>query len=120
MKLSRHLLLFMILSACLAAFQISCWQKNKNPVAALLDSAMDSSVAFKIITPADQNASFSASILSSVEQQAVVTFQLKLANFGNSLTPFSLVKKQVPVLNGSATAQGRLIELFLSGQIHNI
>ena len=104
MKLSQHLLLFSVLSLCLAAFQIGCWQKNdKNPVSASPDSNFASSVAFKIVTPANQATSFSAAIRSSAESQAMVTIQLKLANFGNSLTPFSLVKKQAPVVNGSAT-----------------
>lgn len=104
MKLSRHLLLFSILFVCFVAFQIGCWQKNdKNPAASLPDSNLVSSVAFKIVTPAKQTSSFSASIRSSSENQAFVTFQLKLANFGNLSTPFSLVKKQVPVINGSAT-----------------
>ena len=104
MKLSRHLLLFFVLSVCFAALQIGCWQKNdKNPVAALPDSTLVSSVAFKIVTPANKNASFSASIRPSAESQPFVIFELKLANFGNSLTPFSLVKKQAPVVNGSAT-----------------
>jgi len=96
--------LFFVLSVCLVAFQIGCWQKNdKNPVAALPDSTLTSSVAFKIVTPSNKTASFSASIRAVAENQAFVTFQLKLANFGNSLTPFSLVKKQAPVVNGSAT-----------------
>jgi len=103
-KLSRHLLFFLVLFICFAAFQIGCWQKNdKNPVAALPDSNIASSVAFKIVTPANQAASFSAAIRSSSESQALITIQLKLANFGNSLTPFSLVRKQAPVVNGSAT-----------------
>lgn len=104
MKLSRNLTLFFVISVCFAALQIGCWQKNdKNPVAALPVSNFAANVAFKIVTPADKNASFSASIRSSAENPPTVTFQLKLANFGNSLTPFSLVKKQAPVVNGSAT-----------------
>jgi uncharacterized repeat protein (TIGR02543 family) len=103
-KLSRHLTLFFVISFCFAALQIGCWQKNdKNPVAALPVSTLASSVAFKIVTPANQNASFSASIRSSSETPPFVIFELKLANFGNSLTPFSLLKKQAPVVNGSAT-----------------
>ena len=97
-------MLFFFLSVCFVAFQIGCWQKkDKNPVAALPDSTLTSSVAFKIVTPSNNTASFSASIRAVPVNQAFVTFQLKLANFGNSLTPFSLVKKQVPVVNGSAT-----------------
>lgn len=105
MKLSRHLVLFFFLSACFVAFQIGCWQnKDKNPIAALPDSTLTSSVAFKIVTPSNKTTSFSsASIRAVPENQAFVTFQLKLANFGNSLTPFSLVKKKVPVVSGSAT-----------------
>ena len=104
MKLSRNLTLFFVISVCFAALQIGCWQKNdKNPVAALPVSNFAANVAFKIVTPANKNASFSASIRPSAESQPFVIFELKLANFGNSLTPFSLVKKQAPVVNGSAT-----------------
>jgi hypothetical protein len=41
--------------------------------------------------------------VSAVENQPLISFQLKLANFANPSTPFSIIKKQFPVQNGVAT-----------------
>jgi uncharacterized repeat protein (TIGR02543 family) len=103
-KLSHRLLLFLLLFVCLVVFQIGCWHKDsKNPVAVAPASNMVSNVLFKIVMPPRQNASFSASIVSAVENQPLISFQLKLANFDNPSTPFSIIKKQFPVQNGVAT-----------------
>jgi uncharacterized repeat protein (TIGR02543 family) len=94
----------LLLFVCLVVFQIGCWHKDsKNPVAVAPASNMVSNVLFKIVMPPRQNASFSASIVSAVENQPLISFQLKLANFDNPSTPFSIIKKQFPVQNGVAT-----------------
>lgn len=50
---------------------------------------------------------------------AVVTFQIKLLNYGNTSNPFFIISKQVPVVNGSASAIFEsLPTTTILGQIH--
>lgn len=50
---------------------------------------------------------------------AVVTFQIKILNYGNTSNPFFIISKQVPVVNGSASAIFEsLPTTTILGQIH--
>lgn len=106
---TKSIVAFVIIVFLFGVFQIGCNKGGtSNPVAAITGETVSdmnaANVSFQLVFPQKEVGVQSANILGIVASEAVVTFQIKLLNYGNSSNPFFVISKQVPVVNGSASA----------------
>ena len=113
-----------IILGLIALFQIGCNRNSgDNPFAVPISGSgptiNNANVSFKLVFPQKDSGTQSANILPAMDEPAVVNFQIKLLNYGNTSNPFFIISKQVPVVNGSASAIFEsLPTTTILGQIH--
>jgi uncharacterized repeat protein (TIGR02543 family) len=120
----RGIVFLAIILGLIGLFQIGCNRDSgENPFAAPISGSgsaiNNANVSFKLVFPQKDSGTQSANILPAMDEPAVVNFQIKLLNYGNTSNPFFIISKQVPVVNGSASAIFEsLPTTTILGQIH--
>ncbi|GAB1354029.1 hypothetical protein MASR1M12_27670 [Erysipelotrichia bacterium] len=120
----RGIVFLAIILGLIGLFQIGCNRDSgENPFAAPISGSgsaiNNANVFFKLVFPQKDSGTQSANILPAMDAPAIVNFQIKLLNYGNTSNPFFIISKQVPVVNGSASAIFEsLPTTTILGQIH--
>lgn len=120
----RGIVFLAIILGLIGLFQIGCNRDSgENPFAAPISGSgsaiNNANVSFKLVFPQKDSGTQSANILPAMYAPAVVNFQIKLLNYGNTSNPFFIISKKVPVVNGSASAIFEsLPTTTILGQIH--